>query len=574
MNRRLAAILAADVAGYSRLIELDETGTLAALRERRRQILDPLVARYHGRIVKVMGDGVLVEFPSAVNAVACASELQKQFAAANANLAEDRHIVLRVGVNLGDVVVEGSDLFGDGVILAVRLQAMANPGEICVSGSVQEQVAGKLDAAFEDIGLRDVKNSSKPVRVYRLEPGGHRDTTRAAPTASEIPSIAILPFNNLSGDAQQQYFCDGITEDITTELSRFRRLRVISRNSSSRFRGTDIDMIRAGRELGAHYLVEGSVRQMAGRTRITAQLIDAATGTHIWAERYDSGQDEIFDIQDRVVRTIASTLAGRLNWARTELALRKQPASLAAYEYVLRGDALPIGTPEIEAEARRLFEKAIELDPGYARAYALLSAALERQWYLDMSGSNSIRDDAFEMARKAVSLDENDPLCQAAMAWAQLNRGAYEAAEQHIAKAISLNPNHPVHRVDMAIFENYRGNAETAIEKMLEAKQVDPFFGPSWYWGELGTMYFNARRYVDAIASMRRSTALSCVKQPWLAASYAMAGKSDDAKHFVDAVLRRLPDFSVARFLAKEPLLRIEDRQHLAEGLHKAGFPQ
>ncbi|TAX66767.1 adenylate/guanylate cyclase domain-containing protein (plasmid) [Rhizobium ruizarguesonis] len=573
MNRRLAAILAADVVGYSRLVELDETGTLGALRERRSQILDPSVARHHGRVVKVMGDGVLLEFGSAVNAVFCATELQRQFAAANESLAEDRRIALRIGVNLGDVVVEGGDLFGDGVILAVRLQAMAKPGGICVSGSVHDQVAGKLDAAFEDMGLREVKNSSKPVRVYEfLGPKGDLGASRAAPPPSEKPLIAVLPFSNLSGNAQQQYLCDGLTEDIITELSRFRQMQVISRNSSSRFRGTDIDMIRVGRELGAHYLVEGSVRQMAGRTRITAQLIDAATGVHIWAERYDSAQHEIFDIQDRVVRTIVGTLAGRMNWARTELARRKPPASLAAYEYVLRGDALPVGTPEIEAEARHWFGRAIELDPGYARAYALLSGALERQWYLDMSGSNRLRDEAFELAHKAVLLDENDPLCQVAIAWAQINREAYEVAEQHLAKAIALNPNHPVHLADMAIFDSYRGEPEKAIDGMLEAKRLDAFFNPSWYWGELGSMYFNARRYDDAIASMRRSTTLSCVKQAWLAASYALSGKPDDAKHLVEEILRQVPEFSIARFLPKEPLLRREDRQHLAEGLRKAGF--
>ncbi|MEI3855448.1 MULTISPECIES: adenylate/guanylate cyclase domain-containing protein [Ensifer] len=574
MNRRLAAILAADVAGYTRLIELDETGTLAALRARREQILDPSVARHHGRIVKVMGDGVLVEFGSAVNAVSCATDLQKQFAAANESLAEDRRITLRIGVNLGDVVVEGGDLYGDGVILAVRLQAMARPGEICLSGGVQEQVAGKLDAAFEDMGFCEVKNSSKHVRVYRLWPGGDHGASRAAPPPSENPSIAVLPFSNLSGDAEQQYFCDGLTEDITTELSRFRQMQVISRSASARFRGTDIDMIRAGRELGAHYLVEGSVRQMAGRTRITTQLIDAATGIHIWAERYDSAQDETFDIHDRVVRTIVGTLAGRMNWARTELARRKPPASLAAYDYVLRGDALPNGAPEIDAEARRLFEKAIELDPGYARAYALLSATLERQWYLDMSGSNRLRDEAFEMARKAVLLDENDPLCHIAIAWAQVNLGAYEVAEQHFTNAVSLNPNHACRRADMAIFDGYRGEPEKAIEGMLEAKRLDPFFNPSWYWGELGSMYFNARRYADAIASMRRSTTLSWFKQAWLAASYALAGKPDDAKHCVDEVLRQVPDFSISTYQAKEPLIRLEDRQHLVEGLSKAGFPK
>ena len=574
MNRRLAAILAADVAGYSRLIERDEAGTLAALRERRKRILDPAIASHHGRLVKVMGDGVLVEFGSAVNAVACAVELQKQFAAANQSLDEDRRIVLRVGVNLGDVVVETSDLYGEGVIIAVRLQAMAKPGGICVSGSVHEQVAGKLDAMFEDLGLCEVKNSSKPVRVYGLGSSGESTPMRPVPAQPERPSIAVLPFANLSGETHQQYFCDGLTEDIITELSRFRQLQVVSRNSSSRFRGADIDMIRAGRELGVHYLVEGSVRRMGKRTRITAQLIDAATGNHIWAERYDSDHDEIFDFQDRVVRTIVGTLAGRMNSARTEIARRKPPASLAAYEYVLRADALTFGTPEFEAEARLLFEKAIELDPGYARAYALLSSALEREWFLEMSDSNRLRDESFDMARKAVTLDENDALCQLVMGWAQVNRGAYEPAEQNFTKALSLNPNQPTCHTDLAIFYNYRGEPERAIEGMLEAKRLDPFFNPSWYWGELAVIYFNARRYEDAIASMRRSTSLSYSKQPWLAASYAMAGKPDPARDCVADLLCRIPTFSAARFLAKEPLFRLEDRQHLAEGLRKAGLPE
>ncbi len=573
VQRRLAAILAADVAGYSRLIELDEVGTLAALRERRKSMLDPIVARHHGRIVKVMGDGVLVEFGSAVNAVASAVELQQRFAAANAGVAEDRRIVLRVGVNIGDVVVEGGDLYGDGMIIAVRLQAMAEPGGICISGSVHEQVAGKLKANFDDLGPCEVKNSSKPVRVYCVKIDGTQPVQAGAKFQSK-PSIAVLPFDNMSGDAEQQYFCDGLTEDIITELSRFRQMHVVSRNSSSRFRGTDLDMIRVGRELGVHYLLEGGVRRMGGRIRITAQLIDAATGNHIWAERYDNAQDEIFDVQDRVVRTIVGTLAGRMNMAGLEMARRKPPTSLAAYDYVLRGDALPWASPEGEAEARLLFRKAIEIDPGYARAYALLSFALNREWLRDMSDSSRLREEAFDMALRAVTLDENDTLCQLAMVWTQVYRGAHELAEQHLAKALALNPNQPSTQTDLAIINNYRGEPEKAIDGLLEARRLDPFFTPSWYWGELGAAYCNARRYDEAITSMRRSTALSFGQQAWLAASYALAGKPDLARDCATDLLRRMPDFSRARFLAKEPLMRAADRQHLADGLRKAGLPE
>ncbi len=572
-TRRLAAILAADVVGYSRLIEQDEAGTLAALRERRTVVLDPMVARHHGRVVKVMGDGVLVEFASAVNAVACAVELQRQFAAANEGVADDRRVVLRVGVNLGDVVVESGDLYGDGVIIAVRLQAMAEPGGICISGSVHEQVAGKLDASFDDLGLCEIKNSSKPVRMFRVKIDGAQPVQAAAKLQSK-PSIAVLPFTNLSGDPEQQYFCDGITEDIITELSRFRQMHVVSRNSSSRFGGTDLDMIRVGRELGAHYLVEGSVRRMGARTRITAQLIDAATGNHIWAERYDNAQNEIFDVQDKVVRTIVGTLSGRVNMAGVEIARRKPPSSLAAYDYVLRGDALPWATPEGETEARRHFLKAIEIDPGYARAHAHLSFSLNREWHRDMSDSNHLRDEAFDVARKAVTLDENDTLCQLAMAWAHVSRGAHELAEQHFTKALTLNPNQPSTQTDLAIFYGISGEPEKAIQGLLEAKRLDPFFTPSWYWGELGAAYFIARRYDDAITSMRRSTALSFWQQTWLAASYALADKPGLAKECTAELLRRVPDFSRSRFLAKEPLVRPDDRQHLSDGLRKAGLPE
>ena len=574
-QRRLAAILAADVVGYSRLMGQDEAGTLAALKARRQDILVPVVAQHNGRVVKVMGDGVLVEFGSAVDGVQCAVELRKGFTEANQGVTEAVRIVLRIGINLGDVIVEGSDLYGDGVNIAARLEALAEPGSIYVSGTVHDHVTGKLGLLFDDLGGRTLKNIAKSVRVYRVGTGGTGEgAARPAFAHTEKPSIAVLPFVNMSGDAKQEYFSDGITEDIITELSRFRQMRVVSRNSSSRFGGRDLDMIRVGRELGVHYLVEGSVRRMGARTRITAQLIDAATGNHVWAERYDSAQDEIFDVQDRVVRTIVGTLAGRMNMAGVEIARRKPPASLAAYELALRADALAWGTPEGNAEARLLLGKAIEIDPGYARAYALLYWFLERDWRGDMSGSNLLMDEAFEMAHKAVTLDENDTLCQTAMAWAQVRRGAHELAEQHFAKILALNPNHPSVQTHIAIFQNYRGEPEKAIEGFKEAQRLDPFFTPSWFWGEVGAANFNACRYDEAIRSMRRSIALSPIKQAWLAASYALADKPDLARECAAELLRRMPGFSVERFVAKEPLLRAGDKQHLADGLRQAGLPE
>ena len=361
VQRRLAAILAADVVGYSRLMEFDEAGTLAALKARRRDVLGPLIAKYRGRLVKVMGDGVLVEFASAVNAVQCALDLQRSTDEANATLPEPRQIILRIGINLGEIIVEGSDLYGDGVNVAARLEALAEPGGVCISSKVHEEVRGKIDVAFADMGEQQLKNIAAPVRAYRLQSGVA--ATERRQSASNKPSIAVLPFANLSDDKEQQFFSDGITEDIITELARFRQMQVLARNSSFRYRGSDLDMVRVGRELGVHYLVEGSVRRIGARIRITAQLIDAKSGHHLWAEKFDRDQDDIFAVQDQVVRTIVATLVGRLQAAGADVAKRKPPAILAAYECVLRADALTLYDPASGAEARLLYERAIDSIP-------------------------------------------------------------------------------------------------------------------------------------------------------------------------------------------------------------------
>jgi adenylate cyclase len=579
MQRRLAAIMVADVVGSSRLIEADEAGALSAMRERWSGIVELLVCEHSGLIVKYTGDGVLAEFASAVKAVECGLAIQERMAKANEGIDEGRRIVLRIGINVGDVVGDGSDIFGDGVNVAARIEAFAEPGGVCITGTVHETIQGKVTARVEDMGERELKNIARPVRLWQLKldtlPPAQSTGSRApVGAAQQKPSIAVLPFTNLSGDPEQEYFSDGITEDIITELSRFRQLRVVSRNSSSRFGGRNLDMVRIGRELGVQYLVEGSVRRMGARTRITAQLIDAATGDHIWAERYDNAQDEIFDVQDRVVRTIVATLAGRINLASAEIARRKPPSSLAAYELVLRADALAWGTPEGAAEARLLLEKAVEIDPGYARAYAHLSLSLNREWAVDMSGSNRLREEAFEMARKAVALDENDTLCQLAMAWANLHRGASDLAEQYLAKALALNPNQPSTQADLAIFHNLRGEPEKAIEELLAVSRIDPYYTPSWYWGELGAAYFNARRYDEAIAAMQRSVALTNSDRALLAASYALAERADAARECAAELLRCMPGFSVKQFIAKEPLQRPSDKQHLADGLRQAGLPE
>ena len=382
MERRLAAILAADVVGYSRLMEQDEAGTLAALKKWRQSLLEPLVAHHQGRIVKFMGDGVLVEFASAVNAVACAAELQQKMVVANEGLPQDRLIILRIGINLGDVVVEDGDLFGEGVIIAVRLQETAVPGSIYLSASVHQQIENRLPLGFDDLGLREVKNAAKPVRVFKVKIDGQQmELSAAGQPPQSKPSVAILPFANISGDSEQAYLADGITEDITTELARFRELSVTGRNSSFLYHDKTVNLQHIGRELGVQYLLDGSVRKRGSRVRITAQLVDTATGAHVWAESYDRDMQGIFDVQDEITATIVATLSGQIKSATIAHAKRKPPSNWRAYDWFLMGMEcynLPQTRENTKANLNRaiqFFQKAIEIDPQYARAYGKLGAA-------------------------------------------------------------------------------------------------------------------------------------------------------------------------------------------------------
>lgn len=369
VQRRLAAILAADVVGYSRLMAQDEVGTLVALRARRKEVLEPLVAEHTGRIFKVVGDGVLVEFGSAVNAVQCAIGLQRAMAVANDGLPSARHIVLRIGVNLGDVMIEGGDLYGDGVNIAARLERMAEPGDILVSGTAFDYVRNKVDAAFQDLGAQALKNLDDPVRVYRIA-DMPRPSVTATQTGRDKLSIAVLPFVNMSGDSAQDYFADGMTEDIITELSRFRSLLVISRPSSFTYKGRSVSVQTVGRELGVHYVVEGSVRRAGDQVRVTVQLIDAETGGQVWAERYDRDLADIFSVQDEVTQSIVANLAGRLDEAGGERALRKSAANLTKYDLLLQGRYfLNRGSKQDILRARELFQRALELDPSDAAAH-------------------------------------------------------------------------------------------------------------------------------------------------------------------------------------------------------------
>jgi TolB-like protein/Tfp pilus assembly protein PilF len=574
VNRRLAAIMMADVVGYSRMMEADEAGTHAAMEERYRDVLQPTVLKFGGRVVKVMGDGVLVEFASAVNAVQCAIELQSKMATKNEATPPEKRIVMRVGINLGDVIEEGADIYGEGVNVAARLEALAEPGGIVISGKVEAEVRGKLDVTFTDLGEQKLKNIDRPIRAFRNSSSEAPGVPRRSAEARDRYSIAVLPFSNMSGDPEQDYFSDGITEDIITELARFRHLHVVSRNSSFQHRGPNLDMKRVGRELGVDYLVEGSVRKLGSRIRITAQLIDAVSGHHVWAEKFDREQSDIFAVQDQVVRTIVGTLTGRLAAASAAVASRKPPASLAAYEYVLRADSLPFIDAEAQKEARRLYEAAIAVDPNYARAYALLAVNYNVAWERDLDAPDSLLETALTLAKRAVELDENDSVCQNALGLIYLHRRSFALAEHHYVRALELNPNRAVLLASAGYLYTCLGQPEKGIALYKEARQLDPFYQATWYWTSLGGAHFDARQYEEAVIALEHASDGWDWKHALLAASYAQLGRMEEARRSAAEALRLTPGFSIMRNMTREPFKRESDAQHLVAALLKAGLPE
>ncbi len=372
VERRLMAILAADVAGYGRLVGADDEGTLAQWKAHFRELIEPKIAEHHGRIVRITGDGLLVEFVSVIAALKCAVEVQHGMGERNIDVPQEKRIEFRMGINVGDIIIDGTDIWGDGVNLAARLEALSQPGGICVSARVQEDADGRLDIAFEDMGEQQLKNIARPTRVYRVRLDGRAPTP--APALPDKPSIAVLPFNNMSGDPEQEYFADGMVEEIITALSRIHGLFVIARNSSFTYKGRAVDVKQVGRELGVRYVLEGGVRKAGNRLRITGQLIDATTGMHLWADRFDGSLDDIFDLQDRVAASVVGAIAPQLENAEIARAKRKPTGSLDAYDYYLRGIASLNQEPtdrKANSDALRLFLKAIELDPDFAAAYGM-----------------------------------------------------------------------------------------------------------------------------------------------------------------------------------------------------------
>jgi adenylate cyclase len=573
-QRRLAAILAADVVGYSRLMGEDEAGTLAALKHRRRAVVAPLVSQHGGRIFKLLGDGVLVEFPSVVNAVQCAVDIQMGMAAANAALPASKQVLLRIGINLGDVIVEGGDLYGDGVNLAARLEGLAEPGGICLSDTAHQQVASKLSLGYHDLGEQTVKNFAKPVRAYSIGPEAARAKKEQPAPGRDKPAIVVLPFANLSGDPEQEFFADGLTEDILTELSRFRDLLVISRNTSSRYKGKAVDVKKIAKELAVHYLLEGSVRKAGNRVRVTVQLIDAESDRHIWADRYDRDLEDIFAIQDEVAASVVATLPGRVEAAARERSASKPTENMAAYECVLAGKQLHHrSTREDNAAALAMLERATTLDPNYAHAHAWLACTLGQSWvYGFCADRDAIWDRVVEELRIALALDDNDSDVHRILAAVNLARDEHDKAVYHQERALALNPNDDLIVVQQGEVLTWIGRPEEGIDWIRKAMRLNPYH-PERFWNHLGRACFVARRYGDAVEAFKRISQPDHTHHAFLAAAYAQMDSEPEVQGHVRQVLARQPEFTISDYASTLHYKRPEDLDHHRTSLLKAGLP-
>jgi adenylate cyclase len=583
VERRLAAILAADMVGYSRLMEADEVGTLARLKTHRLELIDPAIAKNRGRIIKTAGDGMLVEFQSIVDAVQCAVEVQRCMAGRNTDVPAARWIQFRIGINLGDVIVEDGDVFGDGVNVAARLQELAEPGGICVSRAVRDQVqvGDRFDVGFQDLGEQTVKNIARPIAVFRVEVDKADaaasavvpTATRVAP-ASDKPSIAVLPFDNMSGDPEQEFFADGLTEDIITALSRFRELFVISRNSAFVYKGKAVRIQDFARQVGVQYVVEGSVRKAGNRVRVTVQLIDAISDRHIWAERYDRELEDIFAIQDEVTSAIVATLPGRIEAARIDRAERKPTANMAAYEYVLTGKVLHHrSTREDNLEAQRMLDRAIALDPNYAHAHAWRGCVLGQAWvYGWCEDVEATIAEVGEELQTALGLDDNDSDVHRIFAAWNLVQRNYDKAMYHEERALSLNPNNDLIVVQQGELLTWLGRPEEGIEWIKRAMQLNPYH-PERYWNHLGRAYYVAHRYAEAAQAFARISAPDHTHHAFLAAALAQMGDAIAAAAHAQQVTRKVPGFSAQAYLETLHYQRPSDRDHHQDGLRKAGLP-
>lgn len=615
-ERRLAAILAADVVGYSRLMGEDEEGTLGALNAHIKDLIDPLITEHNGRMVKTTGDGLLVEFPSVIDAVHCAVAFQIGMADRTADVPEDRKIAFRIGINIGDVIIQNDDVFGDGVNVAARLEGLADPGGICISRAARDQIRDKLDYGLEDMGEVEVKNIVRPVRAFRVlqdgetakSPASHRyrtafaaglavllvaggglwwwqpwvervDPTRPDKIAIPLPdkpSIAILPFANLSGDPQQEYFADGFTEDLITNVAQSKELFVIARNSTFTYKGRAVKIRQVAEELGVRYVLEGSVRRIGNNFRITAQLIDATNGSHVWAKRYDKPANKLFDVQDEVSREIASTLLVNVKKADLVKASQKRPKDLSAYDYVLRARARwAVPGKKAKLEARALAERAIAIDPAYAPAYAVLGDTYNSAYITQWEGPEAL-ERAYKAARKAVELDPLLSTAHELLGRVFLRRRQHDDAIAAIERSITLNPNQPRHYASLADTLTFANRAKEAVELLKKANRLDPFYPPrqNMY---LGRAYYFAKQFDKAVAQLKICAARAPKWRPchmFLAPAYVALGRQADAQRSLNTLLKLAPNFSISTSVRKHLPFVPSAMQFYISGLRKAGTPE
>jgi adenylate cyclase len=551
LERRLSAIMAADVVGYSRLMGANEVGTLTALKQHRAEMIDPCIAEHQGRIVKLTGDGMLVEFPSVVSAVECSTQIQREMRERNGDVPEDRRIEFRIGINLGDVIVDEDDIFGDGVNVASRLEGVAKPGGIAVSSSVRQNIGNKLDLVFEDMGDQDLKNIEFPVRAFNVMiPGGSAKSKRGNAVEAEVdeadkPSIAVLPFNNMSGDPEQEYFSDGITEDIITDLSKVSGLFVIGRNTSFTYKGKSVQLQEVAAQLGVKFILEGSVRKAGQRVRVTGQLIDGSTGGHLWADRFDRDLTDIFAIQDEITQTIVDALKIKLLPKEKKAIAQAPTANVEAYTYYLKGRQFFYNSTRVLLRlARQMFAKAVEIDPLYARAYAgmaICDARLEN-WYRDIIDPASI----LAAANKAITLDPDLSEAHVARGVALSNRGDVDEATASFERALIADPNGFDAHLAFARFHVTQGNLEQSVPLFERAIELNP---DDW----------QSPMLVDSV--------LMALKRPKEAERYARIGikRAEEA-------LRLHPENSRPAQLGAPTLARMGERERAMDWLERAMF--
>jgi TolB-like protein/Flp pilus assembly protein TadD len=576
VERRLAAILAADVASYSRLMGTDEEGTLARLKTYRRELIDPKIAEHRGRIVKTTGDGTLVEFASAVDAVRCAMEIQRSVADRNADFSEDRRIEFRIGINVGDIISDGGDIFGDGVNIAARIENLAGPGTICLSDNAYRQIKGKLPVEVNDMGEQVLKNIAQPVRVYSLSPL-HEAGQAARLSLPDKASIAALPFNNMSGDPEQEYFCDGIVEEIITGLSRIKWVFVIARNSSFVYKGRAVDIKQIGRELGVRYVLEGSVRKAGSRVRITAQLIEAETGAHLWAERYDRPFDDIFAVQDEITMCVVGAIEPSLRKAEIDRVRRQRPSNVNAYDLVLR--SLPFVyalMPQHAENAIPLLRDALKLEPHYGLAHALLSWCFHVRF--NRGGAREAdRVVAIRHAHEAIAHGGDDATALAVAAFViALDEHDAAMALKLFDQALTLSSSNIFALTGSAVTLAWMGNAEKTIERAKQALRFSPFDSLNFRANSaMSIAHFYCGRYAEAVDEARTAVGTNpffSISRAVLAASLLRLGRVEEARLAARSVLDCEPSFKIQTLsnVALEPAVFIA----LSDAWRELGLPE